>query len=263
MNTQIGQDIENSIEMFLMEAYGAVVMDYRSELEDAIEYFGKNGIKDGYGVVDWLLFRKGIVESFRSLATQVAGDEEGDELFEMVMDSFCSIFESDGEQIRDIFSGEEYDVALPDQGMVCGRLYGSRYLLEYDLIPHLEGSQIIALVQQKDDQLLAMRQVVRATNFEAEEDLYVIERTFRYDKYPIQPLTEMGLDLYADDAGTTYEVYLGDRCLGEIEVEESKNKLVSYTNNRELATELDKYLYEVAQFQEEAIRGMEDYLGLQ
>lgn len=263
MSTQIEQEIENKIEMFLLEAYGLVVTEYRTELEDAIEYFGKNGIKDGYGVVDWLLFRKGIIESCRSLASQVSSDDEQDALFEMVASSFCSVFESDGEQIRDIFTGEEYPVALPDQGLVCGRLYGNQYLLEYDIIPHIDGSQVITLVQKKDDQLLAMRQVVRAADFEPEENMYVIERIFRYNKSPIHTLTEMGLDLYADDVGTTFEVYLGDRCLGEIEVEESKNQLISYTNNRKLAGELDQYLYEIAQFQEETIRGIEDYLDLQ
>lgn len=259
MRTQIDIDIENLIEDFLVEAYGLVVLEYRDELEDAIQYFHQNGIKDGYGVVDWLLFRKGIIENCRSIMCQVAADENlCDEMYEIVLSSFCSIFESDGTHLRDIFTGEEYNVTIADQGLVCGRLYDSRYLTEYDILEHLDGVQIIKLIQDKEDPLLAMRQIVRATDFNAEEESFVIERTFQYKQSPISALTELGLDLFADEIGNTFEIYLEDRCLGEIEVDEAKNLLVSYTNDRESATQLDQYLYNIAEFKEESIRGIED-----
>lgn len=261
MHTEIEQDYEMLIEAFLVEVYGLVVMEYRSDLDEAIQYFERNGIKDGYGVVDWLLFRKGIIENSRFLMREICEDQDlGDEVYEMILNSFCSIFESDGETVRDIFTGEEFSVSLQEYGLVCGRLYGAKYLPEYDVIEHLDGMQIIALVRDKEDPLLAMRQVVRASHFDVEEDPIVIERTFRFEKSPVAQLTELGLDLFADDIGNTFEVYDADECIGEVEIDENRSILVSYTTDREKAVRLDRFLYQVAEFQEEAIRGIGDLL---
>lgn len=188
----------------------------RKQLDAAIAYFEKAGIKDGYGVMDWLIFDGGLIDEFQPSADHM-------DVYESVRGAKLTIYESSGGVLRDILgpanAAEEIKAGIEEEGLIACRVFHGSLVLEYDRIESFGAAKVAELLKTEEDLTLGIRKLGKAANFDIPEDCMLYQAMYKIVKDPVEVFMQRGYDVFDEDG--IYSVFDADSCIAELEIQGS------------------------------------------
>lgn len=188
----------------------------RKMLDDALDFFRMHSIDDGSGVIDWLIYSGGLLESYEQDFIEAG---EHDKYYNM-LGSRLSVFEMRSDGLVDIFTGKIYPIAIDYDGLAIARVYEDKFIIDYQPIANVSSEKAKEMVGSSDHIMdnweIQLWKLSKALDFEVPEEVMLYQGTYEIKSEPLELFQSLGFTLFKEDG--IYVIYKEDEFMAEIEI---------------------------------------------
>lgn len=225
---------------------------HRRTLDDAIAFFEYSGISEPRGILEWVVFDGGVIESFIPTPAQ-------SEAYEALKQSFQSVFMVMPTHVVDLITEVSYPIQVKGHQMISGRLVHEEYILpDYEVLDGLPKDLVQRIVRNSNElalDLIKLQQV--ATNAVDQEEPKLYQATFEYIETWEQSLQDEGYTISVEESGA-FSMVKDDRVIAEVECGEKT--LVVLCNNESDFEQVVERVSDISRLLHQEVLTIEDLL---